>query len=279
MKIKDISGLLLIVLLVSVIPGCYEDLGNYDYKELNEVVIDTLEDSYLLSKYDTLRIAPVIDRTITPDDELSYEWEINYELVSTDKNLEYVVDFVKNNVPLRLKVTDNKTGLSFFTDSKIDAVSYYSRGLFALHEQEDGSGELSFLRMYPENTGEWRADVLEKEGLEIGKARWFNSSFLSMDDDRGQFGLGRTSTEGIHSYTIFDVEFNTIVEKQSEWYTKKVVPLHYGLDFIFGFGGDQESEQINQIHPVDNALKYVETTRIHMTYPHLLFIFRTLLYW
>lgn len=264
MKIKYINILLFIILMGAALPGCYEDLGNYDYRELNEVVIDTLDERFLLSKFDTLRIRPNIDQTIISDNDLSYEWEINYELVSTDRNLDYVVDFVKNNVPLRLKVTDNKSGVSYFSESSIDAVSYYSRGLFALHEPGNGAGELSFLRMYPENKGEWRHGVLNKEGFEIGKGRWFNSSFLSSDDDRGQFGLGRTSKEGIHSYTIFDVEFNTIVEKESEWYTKKVVPLHTGLDFVFGFGGDQESEQINQIHPVDNTLK----VRGNYTYPH-----------
>ena len=38
--------LFLMIGLICMIAGCYEDKGSYDYKEVNEVVVDGLGDRY-----------------------------------------------------------------------------------------------------------------------------------------------------------------------------------------------------------------------------------------
>ena len=65
--------------------ACYEDKGNYDYIELEEVRIDTvgtdMQPEYAIMRYDTLRISPNIyfeGKLVTdPDDApLDYMWTI-----------------------------------------------------------------------------------------------------------------------------------------------------------------------------------------------------------
>ena len=49
--------LFLMIGLICMIAGCYEDKGSYDYKEVNEVVVDGLGDRYnVIFKKDTIRI-------------------------------------------------------------------------------------------------------------------------------------------------------------------------------------------------------------------------------
>ena len=40
--------------------GCYDDKGNYDYSELNEISLlpDAQDGLYAIARYDTLRISP-----------------------------------------------------------------------------------------------------------------------------------------------------------------------------------------------------------------------------
>ncbi|WP_437921446.1 PKD-like family lipoprotein [Sphingobacterium sp. LRF_L2] len=70
-----------------IISGCYKDKGNYEYVELDQVLIDTsnlnIQDSYSLYRYDTLTIAPKIyfnGKQITDEssvkDQLSFTWSI-----------------------------------------------------------------------------------------------------------------------------------------------------------------------------------------------------------
>ena len=65
--------------------SCYEDKGNYDYIELEEVRIDTagtdMQAEYAIMRYDTLRIKPNIyfegQLVNDPDDApLDYMWTI-----------------------------------------------------------------------------------------------------------------------------------------------------------------------------------------------------------
>ena len=42
--------------------GCYDDKGNYDYKEINDIVIDTVgfKMTYTVLQYENLQIDPTV---------------------------------------------------------------------------------------------------------------------------------------------------------------------------------------------------------------------------
>ena len=77
--------LLIFAISLVALSACYDDKGNYDYHELEEVLIDTagtgMQAEYAIMRYDSLRIAPniyfegalVTDESLAP---LDYMWTI-----------------------------------------------------------------------------------------------------------------------------------------------------------------------------------------------------------
>ena len=52
--------ILCLMLLPALFTSCYKDEGNYDYKELNEITVDTVgvKTSFVIDQYDSLVIEP-----------------------------------------------------------------------------------------------------------------------------------------------------------------------------------------------------------------------------
>ena len=71
-----------IILLLILFIGCYEDKGNYDYRELQEVVIELPVDRYSIQFGEALRITPVITTSI-PEEDLRYYWEFLIDTLNT----------------------------------------------------------------------------------------------------------------------------------------------------------------------------------------------------
>ena len=64
----------LLALLTGILflTGCYDDKGNYDYKEINDIVIDTVgfKMTYTVLQYEELQIDPTV--AFTPFRPLLY---------------------------------------------------------------------------------------------------------------------------------------------------------------------------------------------------------------
>ncbi|MDD2425838.1 MAG: PKD-like family lipoprotein [Bacteroidales bacterium] len=69
-----------LMLAVVLLAGCYVDKGNYDYKEINEIVIDVsdIPTEYNISQFDELTIDPEVTFTknTIPEEDLEYKWTI-----------------------------------------------------------------------------------------------------------------------------------------------------------------------------------------------------------
>lgn len=93
--------------------SCYDDDGNYDYHDLDEVVIDTagidgMQDSYSIMRYDTLTIEPKIyfNGALANDDSsypLAYTWTI-YS-ASTGVGVDYTVDTLSTTSVLDVPIS------------------------------------------------------------------------------------------------------------------------------------------------------------------------------
>ena len=105
--------------------GCFRDLGNYDYTDINEAVIG---DSGFTAPYnirinETLTITPDITFTLDPEGtgDYTYEWvAVGQTLyrgerftIGTGRDLDYVMKLDADNYILYLKVTDNATGIVY----------------------------------------------------------------------------------------------------------------------------------------------------------------------
>lgn len=159
---KKLSHILLgmAVLGSGILAGCYDDKGNYDYRDINEMTVTVLaknqngremligEDGYCRYKQpsstDTLRVTytPEVKQSERNDESnLEYSWRVGYT-----KDNKYVVDTVSTKEltltfpPQRttaysvvFSVTDLSTNLSFYQSLQITTVKPYINSWLVLN--------------------------------------------------------------------------------------------------------------------------------------------------
>lgn len=111
MKIK----ILFVVMFLLIITSCYEDKGNYDYREMNdiEISVETESSSYALG--DKVTSKPKLVFTLGKESsDLSYEWTFDGHVIADTRDLEWVADTIASTKELRLAVMDNNTGVTYF---------------------------------------------------------------------------------------------------------------------------------------------------------------------
>ena len=91
MKIK----ILFVVMFLLIITSCYEDKGNYDYREMNdiEISVETESSSYALG--DKVTSKPKLVFTLGKESsDLSYEWTFDGHVIADTRDLEWVADTI-----------------------------------------------------------------------------------------------------------------------------------------------------------------------------------------
>lgn len=156
---KIYYGLLAMVSLL--LSSCFDDNGNYTYKDVEEIKIEGLAEMYSNNSYngEVLEIDPVITSNYT---DLTYEWYMwsidkegegssnwdeneepyKAELISTDKKLSYPVECPIGLYTLMLKVTSSSNGYFAMATTRFDAQTVFTRGFYILKETKDGNTEL-----------------------------------------------------------------------------------------------------------------------------------------
>jgi hypothetical protein len=109
---KKINYLIAIMVLFTFLQGCYKDKGNYDYKALGTVTIDTtvtgFQSEFALYRYDTLKINPAvhINGTLVSDekqvaDKFDFTWSVFQGTVgSTLSTRDTLAHTMNLNVPI-----------------------------------------------------------------------------------------------------------------------------------------------------------------------------------
>lgn len=159
--------------------SCYKDKSTVDTHNISEIKIslDDIKSSVVnIEKNETLTIDPVITQSGS-DLALSYEWQIDYEVFSTDKKLVYVGNKL-GSFPVRLKVT-NKDGSAFKTFT-LKVNSPYEEGLVVLGEKENGDGTMAFMRKY------------SAEEIAAGKVQSFENNSFERNNPGLTLGKGIT---------------------------------------------------------------------------------------
>jgi len=185
----------LVICLALFQVACYKDSTTLDVRQISEIEIDFpgIQGEIIhIDKNEQLTIEPVITQT-TNDKPLTYEWELNYEVVSTEKDLS-LVPTVLGVFPLRLKVS-NEDGSAFKTIT-LRVNSPYETGLIILGEDATGQGSLSFLRKYPDrpiyqaSAADFAQNVfaVNNPGMQIGRgpsdiAKRSTQLFIAAADD------------------------------------------------------------------------------------------------
>ena len=132
--------------------SCYEDKGNYDYTELNEIsVVSPAPGSYfVIDRYDTLHIEPQLAFTqgTIDDDQLEYLWEMYLDdwanteskavVLGNDRNLDALISRPASTTHYALVFTvkDRLTGAAYRTSYSVGIQPSVLSGLMVL--QDDG---------------------------------------------------------------------------------------------------------------------------------------------
>lgn len=105
--------------------GCYKDLGNYTYKDINDVFISGIEDNYTLLYKDTLRITPKLafsGAAATPDADLEFEWvtvlsepgnDSSRKVISTARNLAFEAAVRTGSYTAYCRIRNKQSGVQY----------------------------------------------------------------------------------------------------------------------------------------------------------------------
>lgn len=182
------------VALVVVGSGCNEDLGNYDYRDINEVLVD-INEEYAVKKTDTtVVIRPEFKQSIAGDlSNLSFEWYYNRssdqfkgDLLSDADTVAIEIDTEDPKFSydhfLRFYITDNLTGAKYLFPVHLKVIKPYEGAWMVLHQNEQGTATLAAVEFIGEEVL-MTPDVLMAEAeksltgkpVRLGVATYFNA--------------------------------------------------------------------------------------------------------
>ena len=126
--------------------GCFEDDGNYSYKELNEITEGGMQWTYAIVEGDSLYIEPKLH--FSKD---SVNVRLKHEWILPDTTIEgEILDIESYSGPIGYrtcyyKVTDLDIDLPYIFEFKLDVYAKYASGWVLLTEK-DGKPELAMIR-------------------------------------------------------------------------------------------------------------------------------------
>lgn len=159
-----------IILLSSILflTACYEDKGDYDYHELDQVAIDTaatgMQSEYAIMRYDTLHLEPnVYFNGQLVDDSgnfpLDYEWTIFSattgvgssqvsDVIGTERVLDAVITRTGGNYYVQLIVTNRNDGIREFFRLPVTVSEVFDGGWMVFYERSDRPGYSDLALIY-----------------------------------------------------------------------------------------------------------------------------------
>ena len=151
---KTISIFMLAALLIGGLAGCYDDKGNYKYRDINEVtykIFPESEDGYYRIKQpptDTLYVDYTVDlsQSMAADEEnLEFLWLVSYNKdrknvtdTITTKNLRLIFPPKKSSAfDIVFSITDKQTNVSSYKELHIKTVYPYINSWLVLNGVEE----------------------------------------------------------------------------------------------------------------------------------------------
>lgn len=102
--------IIFIVMFLLGMASCYDDKGNYDYKEMNDIEVSVSTETSYYSLGDKVISKPELTFALGRESQnLAYEWSYDGHVIAHSKDLEWVADTVAKNKDLRLAVLDKST--------------------------------------------------------------------------------------------------------------------------------------------------------------------------
>ena len=229
---KQILYILLGIMLLSIV-SCYDDEGNYDYHDINEVTFGEINTMYnVLLNIDTLKIdvgdfVEMSQGDLTDTDRFEYLWVIFSpsdshvkDTISTDRVLSYPVTLAPGTYNLYLKIRDRVTEVQWKKQFTVTVGTPYSRGILLMGEDANGNADAQMISMAGIDTLILK-DILKNSGLPTlhGPVSFLHTGKQGEDyrqiwvlTESGSYYLDRETLQGSES-NVFD---NFLLESYNE---------------------------------------------------------------
>ncbi|MBD0830544.1 PKD-like family lipoprotein [Aestuariibaculum sediminum] len=178
--IKKIKYLALLVLSAGLLNACSEDLGNYDYNDINEVVFGNMDTHYEALLGEPFEVKPELSFTqdaIGNEEDYEYNWSAvriaaqvlpaeRGTVIGSDKDLILeAVQLPPGEYSVHYRVTDKKTGVQWNAQFYLNVNSAIYEGYMLLCD-DNGTARLDMLSLI---SGEYTPikDVLDYAGSSL----------------------------------------------------------------------------------------------------------------
>ena len=204
----------ILLLMTGFMAGCIDDESTGADRAVSTLsFVSELEDAYTSPKNEEFVLAAPEVKQENLAKELTYEWQVNYEVVSTKAELRYLCEDC-GSFDCRLKIS-NEDG-AIFKEFKLNVPFPYEDGLLVLSSY-DNRTMLSFKNLTPEEPFELDVFELNNHGLQV-----FGSTPKAIMYYSG-WGV-YVATE--NPTALVALEYNTMIAMKT---------VNYPLDGISGF--------------------------------------------
>ncbi len=138
-----IFGLLFFITAI-ILASCYKDKGNYDYRDINQVVLKTDRDTMNVLLPDSLKVKLTIEQTMPDPAGFSFEWvlyttsgtPLARRTLDTTQNLNARITELPGSYYLMLYAKDRKTGVEYQKRLYVNVLTIYSEGWVVVEEKQ-----------------------------------------------------------------------------------------------------------------------------------------------
>lgn len=149
---KQHINIFIFILTVLVLAGCYKDKGNYDYQDINEVILKTNVDTVNLILPDSLKINLTIEQTIPDEAGFSFEWvlyptgnaPVERRILDTTKDLNARITELPGSYYVMAYAKDRKTGVEYQKRVFVSVLTPYSEG-WMIVEENNGACDIAMI--------------------------------------------------------------------------------------------------------------------------------------
>lgn len=185
-NMKKLYMIFLLFITASFV-GCYEDKGNYNYKDIQRLTIAFENSTINTAIDDTVRITPLLNLNI---DETSpnhtFKWSIDGETRPewNKKDFSWIVDKSFKNVHITLEITDKRNEMVYAGRIPLDVVGIYEfSDSWMILSDVGGESLLSFLSVMEMKINS------ETEQYDITKSRFIRDVYAEANNG-GKLGNG-----------------------------------------------------------------------------------------
>ncbi len=222
--------------------SCMKELGNYEYTDVNKIVIDSIKTFYTIEQYTIPNITPVISQTIEKDESnLSFYWTLEtsagLDTLCKNKIFDSELYIPPGDYYSVLFVFDNKTGLYSKVRFSIRVVSAIGEGLMVL-SKKTGSNEAALTYFSTSNKVIKYPSFIGTDPVNIYYVRKGASTVplvhVMCKDNLGGIVINPTTLTKFYNFKDFFYIPNTVVNPQSYtnvWTQYKTLPSVYGSSY------------------------------------------------